>query len=109
MHCELADQTDADHRRGIAKLKAEVADRVQRDRRESAEACFFVVDVVRNRCRKAVRHKVDLGVVGVPGAGHSYALADTKPPFSALAHRFDNAGGRITERQRFVEPRGHGP
>ena len=101
-------QAATDHTDDIAKPRPGIADSVQGDGAERSVAGFVIADALRNFCDQIAWHGVQFGMIGNPGTGHGDMIADAEFTFQSGADGNHLAGGRIAERQRFIEPGHHG-
>ena len=76
LHGQQADQAEAHHDDGLAERRRRLPHALQRDGAERDEARVLVVDAGGHAHAEVLRHGVDLGVIGEPGAGAGDAVAE---------------------------------
>ena len=102
LHGEQADEPEPHHDEPLAQRRRRDPHPLQGDRAERDEARVLVVDAGRDRHRQVLRDRVDLRMVGEPGAGAGDAVADRDAghPAADLDHL---AGEAVAERDRRIE------
>ena len=103
---ELADEAEADDGHALAEVHFRLADAVHGDRADGGEGAVLEAHGVGEADAEAAGNVIDLGVHGVAAtaAGDAVAWREVADERAGLE---DDAGGRVAERGRLVQPRAH--